>query len=138
MPGAEDFTVICPPVAETQPTKVIGGAKMYINKCYEGRQAMRIELPAGFNWRESVKPMLPGCPDWCPATHFGYLESGEMGIEMEDGSKRVIKAGETYLVPPGHLPIIEKDTVMIEFSQDTTYTNKEFLEKKEGGAEEKK
>lgn len=35
MSGA-DFTVICPPVAETQPTKVIGGAKMYINKCYEG------------------------------------------------------------------------------------------------------
>merc|ERR1719263_1523878 len=114
---------------------------MTIGKLANGSKTVsKASIQCGWNWLTCAKPMLPGCPDWCPATHFGYLESGEMGIEMEDGTKRVIKAGETYLVPPGHLPIIEKDTVMIEFSQDTTYTNKEFLEKKEGGAgaEEKK
>ena len=41
-----------------------------------------------------------------------------------------IPPGETYFVPAGHLPVIEEKTVMIEFSQDTTYTNKDFIEKK--------
>ena len=71
--------------------------------------------------------MLPkdadgNCPQWCPATHFGYLESGEMGIELKDGTKKVIKAGESYLVPPGHRPIMDKAAVMVEFSQDPTWT----------------
>ena len=118
-----------------QPDKVMGPegkqAKMFISKYEEGRQASRIEIDAGFDWRASIQPHLPGKPDWCPATHFGYLESGVMKIEMQDGTTKTIKAGETYFVPPGHIPIIEEKTVMIEFSQDTTYTNKKFLEKEE-------
>merc|ERR1712224_33461 len=84
----------------------------------------------GFDWRANVKPILPGCPDWCPATHFGYLESGEMTVQMQDGTKKTVKAGETYFVPPGHLPIIEKGAVMVEFAQEQVYQSKEFLEKK--------
>lgn len=114
-----------------KPDKVMGPegkqAKMYISKFEGGRQASRIEIDAGFDWKSSIKPHLPGCPDWCPATHFGYLESGVMKVEMKDGTVRTISAGETYFVPPDHIPIIEEKTVMIEFSQDTTYTNKEFL-----------
>ena len=41
-------------------------------------------------------------------------------------SSRKVEAGETYFVPPGHLPMFEQNTVMIEFSQDTTYTNEDF------------
>ena len=62
-------------------------------------------------------------------THFGYLESGKMEIEMENGEKSIINAGDTYFVPPGHIPIINEDTVMIEFSQDNTYTNSNFINK---------
>ena len=116
-----------------QPDKILGEegnqARMYIAKLPEGRQVCRIEIEAGFDWNKSIKPILPGCPDWCPATHFGYLESGEMGIEMEDRTKKTIKAGETYFIPSGHIPVINQNTVMVEFSQDTTYTNKEFMEK---------
>ena len=39
------------------------------------------------------------------------------------------QAGETYLVPPGHIPIMNEDAVMIEFTQDTTYTNAEVQAK---------
>ena len=99
------------------PDKILGPeecqAKIYIDKFEEGRQTSRIEIDAGFNWKESIRPHLPGCPDWCPATHFGYLESGLMKIQMKDGSIRKIKAGETYFVPPEHLPIIEEKTIMI-------------------------
>ena len=115
------------------PDKILGPegkqAKMFITKYEGGRQAIKLIIDKGFNWTESIKPNLPGCPDWCPATHFGYLESGIMKIQMKDGTINTIKAGETYFVPPGHLPIIEEKAIMIEFSQDTTYTNKEFIEK---------
>ena len=49
-----------------------------------------------------------------------------MRVRMQDGTEQTICAGETYFVPPRHLPVIEQDTVMIEFSQDTTYTNETF------------
>lgn len=64
---------------------------------------------------------MPGCPDWCPATHFGYLESGSMKVKMQDGSETTVNAGDTYHIGPGHLPFIngDKAAVMIEFSQDT-------------------
>ena len=116
-----------------KPDKIIGEegnqAKMYISKFQDGRQVSRIEIDAGFDWKKSIKPLLPNCPDWCPASHFGYLEEGEMIVEMENGSKQTVSAGDAYYVPPGHIPIINKHTVMIEFSQDTTYSNKKFINK---------
>ena len=33
----------------------------------------RIVIQEGFDWATGVKPCLPGCPDWCPATHFGFI-----------------------------------------------------------------
>merc|ERR1719473_1444745 len=89
---------------------------------------MRIQLEKGFDWTKNISPMLPGNPEWCPATHFGYLQSGEMGIQMKDGTMHTIKAGESYYVPPGHAPVMEQDAVMVEFSQDPTYTSKSFVE----------
>ena len=91
-------------------------------------------------------------------THFGYLESGSMGIKFKDDPDniKIIKvgrlcgnqnsrasplrapdslvdsrtqAGETYLVPPGHIPVMNEDAVMVEFTQDTTYTNAEVQAK---------
>ncbi len=64
-----------------------------------------LEADAGFDWTASVKPLLPDHPDWCPSTHFGYLESGEMRVHMQDGTEQTVKAGETYFIPPGHLPV---------------------------------
>lgn len=118
---------VCSPCDGAEPDKTfgpVGGAqaKLWLNKLPDGRQTMRIKIQKGFDWRSSISPILPGCPMWCPATHFGYLESGTMGIKMSDGSERTVKAGETYLVLPGHLPVLSEDAVMVEFSQDTTYT----------------
>lgn len=110
---------------QSEPSKTMGEAKMWMQK-QQGRQMVRAAMKAGFDWTTTVKPMLPGCPEWCPATHFGYVESGEMGIKMKDGSEHTIKPGQSYYVPPGHLPIIPMDTVFVEFSQDETYTNEKF------------
>jgi quercetin dioxygenase-like cupin family protein len=119
-------SIFCTPTFDPEkPTKDMNLAKMWVAK-HEGKQFMKISLQSGFDWRKEAAPMLPknadgSCPEWCPATHFGYLESGEMGVEFKDGSKQVIKAGQSYLVPPGHRPVLEKDAVMVEFSQDPTW-----------------
>ena len=98
---------------------------MWVAK-HEGKQFMKIQMNAGFDWTKTAAPMLPkdangNCPEWCPATHFGYLESGEMGMIFKNGEKKAFKAGEAYLIPPGHRPTGEKDAVMFEFSQDPTW-----------------
>tara|TARA_Y100000389_G_scaffold125559_1_gene122936 strand:+ start:16545 stop:17036 length:492 start_codon:yes stop_codon:yes gene_type:complete len=117
------------------PDKIIGEengpkCKIWIKKA-EGKQVSRIEIDKGFDWATSIKPLLPGTPDWCPSTHFGYLESGEVGILTKgitgDESIQTINKGETYYIQSGHIPIFYENTVMIEFSQDETYTNENFV-----------
>jgi quercetin dioxygenase-like cupin family protein len=134
----EELDMFCQPCSDellvVEPTKKLDGAKMWIKK-EAGRQMMRIDIAEGFDWRKSVAPMLPkdakGCsPEWCPATHFGYLEKGEMGIKLKDGTETTIMAGQSYYVPPGHVPMMSQAARMVEFSQDETYTNKTFVEKK--------
>ena len=68
------------------------------------KTSMKITLEPGFDWIKEVSPKLPGCPEWCPANHFGYLESGSMKIKYQDGSTATVNAGGSYLIPPGHLP----------------------------------
>ena len=69
----------------------------------QGKQFMKIQMNAGFDWTKTAAPMLPkdangNYPEWCPATHFGYLESGEMGMIFKNGEKKAFKAGEAYLI----------------------------------------
>jgi quercetin dioxygenase-like cupin family protein len=48
-----------------------------------------------------VSPKLPGCPEWCPANHFGYLQAGTMKVQYKDGSTETVNAGSSYNIPPG-------------------------------------
>ena len=128
-----DYSVSETDMSLREPTKILGEpgkqAKMFIFKLPDGKQINRIEIQAGFSWTDYIKPVLPGCPDWCPATHFGYLESGKMIVKIKNECTISVESGDAYLIEPGHVPIIEEDTVMIEFTQDTTYTNKDFVKK---------
>jgi len=46
-----------------------------------------------------------------------------MQIKFQDKDEiQTINKGETYFIGPGHIPIMNEDAVMIEFTQDTTYT----------------
>lgn len=114
------------------PDKIVGPkgkqARMWIRKIH-GRQVVRIEADAGFDWCTSVRPLLPTLPSSCPSTHLGYLETGEMRVRMDDGTAATVRAGETYFIPPGHVPEFPLDTVMLEFSQDTTYTDPRFAQR---------
>jgi hypothetical protein len=44
-----------------------------------------------------------------------------MKVKYEDGSTATVNAGDSYNIPPGHLPEVIGDIpcVMVEFSQST-------------------
>jgi len=62
-----------------------------------GYTSMCITIKPGFDWRKSVSPLLPGCPEWCPATHFGFLKSGCMKVKYEDGTEKTVNAGSCWM-----------------------------------------
>ena len=76
----------------------------------------RIVHEPGWSWAEHVKPVV-GTPS-CLHHHQGVLLSGRLQFEMDDGARRVIRAGEAYDVPPGHSGLVVGDepAVAIEFA----------------------
>jgi hypothetical protein len=54
----------------------------------------------GWRWSTSVKPIAK--TDSCQAHHAGYILSGTLHVETEDGTTTDIKAGQAYEVQPGH------------------------------------
>ena len=68
-------------------------------------------FPAGFD----STPLFPGLPYGCECPHWGYLLKGRMRVRYAD-HEEVITAGEAYYLAPGHLPVMEEDCEMVEFS----------------------
>jgi uncharacterized RmlC-like cupin family protein len=51
----------------------------------------------------------------CQCPHWGYVVKGRGRIKYAD-HEETISAGDVYYLPPGHIPVVEEDTVLIEFS----------------------
>jgi hypothetical protein len=68
-----------------------------------------------------AKSMFKGLPDGrCQCPCWGYLVQGRVRIEYLD-REEVINAGEVYYLPPGHTPVAEEDSEMVEFSPKSEY-----------------
>jgi mannose-6-phosphate isomerase-like protein (cupin superfamily) len=66
-------------------------------------------------------PMFKGLPDdRCQCPHWGYMLKGRMRIKYRDHDE-VINEGEVYYLPPGHIPVVEKDSEVVEFSPKGEY-----------------
>jgi hypothetical protein len=68
-------------------------------------------FPAGFD----STLLFKGLPNGCESPHWGYLLKGRMRVKYAD-HEEVITAGEAYYLEPGHLPVMEEDCEMVEFS----------------------
>ncbi len=68
-------------------------------------------FPAGFDSTQ----LFQGLPHGCECPHWGYLLKGRMRVKYAD-HEEVVTAGEAYFLEPGHLPIMEEDCEMVEFS----------------------
>ena len=66
----------------------------------EGFTLGRFNFEPGWRWSECVKPVVK--TETCQVSHVGYVVSGRITIQMKDGTKKTISAGESYSIPPGH------------------------------------
>jgi hypothetical protein len=66
----------------------------------EGFTLGRFTFQPGWRWSECIKPVVG--TDRCELSHVGYAVSGEIAIELPDGSTKTIRSGDSYTIPPGH------------------------------------
>jgi quercetin dioxygenase-like cupin family protein len=62
--------------------------------------AARMTFEPGWRWSECVKPVAG--TESCQARHVGVVQAGRLHVSHEDGSEQEIRAGETYVIEPGH------------------------------------
>ena len=62
--------------------------------------AARMTLEPGWTWAECIKPIVG--TDRCQLRHVGLAQSGAMGVEHDDGTQQEIRAGQAYVIEPGH------------------------------------
>ena len=68
-------------IRRPDPTVAIEVVKM------AGREIGRYPFQPGWRWSEHVKPVVGG--DACMTDHIGYVVSGRMGIQTDDGALRL-------------------------------------------------
>src|SRR5689334_14252719 len=95
-----------PTVADVPGVK-LRGASWGGMACSYGDVAAGTDLEAGFR----------GLPDdACQVPHWGYVVKGSIRMRYTDGREEVIRAGEMWYAPPGHVPaLFEEDTAWVEF-----------------------
>jgi hypothetical protein len=66
-------------------------------------------------------PLFEGLPgNSCQSPHWGYILKGLVRVKQSDGDE-LLRAGDVYHLEPGHVPVFEEDTEILEFSPATEY-----------------
>src|SRR5688500_16039565 len=74
-------------------------------------------FPAGVD----ATPIFKGLPDdRCQSPHWGYVLKGRARMRYKD-REEIIEAGDVYYLEPGHVPFIEEDSEIVEFSPKSEY-----------------
>ena len=60
----------------------------------------RTVFEPGWHWAEHVKQIVETAS--CEVHHTGYVVSGHLHVEMNDGAAIELTAGDVFEVPPGH------------------------------------
>ena len=66
----------------------------------EGYTIGRFRMEPGWRWSECIKPVVQ--TQSCELSHVGHAISGRITVQLKDGSKQTISAGDSYAIPPGH------------------------------------
>jgi len=75
--------------------------------------AARLTLEPGWSWAECIKPIVGTAS--CQLRHVGLAHSGAMHVTHEDGTEGEIRAGETYVIEPGHNAWVVGDEPFVGF-----------------------
>jgi mannose-6-phosphate isomerase-like protein (cupin superfamily) len=61
-------------------------------------------------------PLLKGLPDdKCSCSHWGYVLKGRLTYRFAD-REEVFEAGDAFYLPPGHVPLAEAGSELVQFS----------------------
>lgn len=80
-----------------------------------GGEIGRFTFEPGWRWSEGIEPVAG--TDTCQTDHLGYLVSGRLHVECDDGTTSDMEAGTVYRIPPGHdaWVIGDEPPVLVEF-----------------------
>ena len=65
----------------------------------------RFTLEPGWRWSACIKPIVK--TDLCQLSHVGFAVSGQLTVQLKDGTQKTINAGDSYTIPPGHEAWVE-------------------------------
>ena len=65
-----------------------------------GRTIGRTEFRPGWRWSNDVRPIAGTAS--CQVHHLGYLITGRLHVETNDGSATDLVAGDAFEILPGH------------------------------------
>lgn len=70
----------------------------------------------GWRWAEHVKPIVGTAT--CEVHHLGYVMSGHLHVDMDDGGSVDLTPGDVFEVPPGHVAHVvgEEPWISIDFA----------------------
>jgi hypothetical protein len=90
-----------------------------------GHTVSRGTFEPGWRWSENLKPIAQ--TDSCQIAHLGYVVSGRMKIEMDDGGEAEMGPGDAVAIPPGHDAVVVSDEpcVFVDFGQVADYAKRQ-------------
>ena len=72
-----------------------------------GKQYGRATYEPGWRWSEHVGPETGA--RWCEVDHVGVVLQGRAKVKYRDGEELVIRAGDVFVLGPGHDSWVEGD-----------------------------
>jgi hypothetical protein len=86
-----------------------------------GGEIGRYTFQPGWRWRDHIKPIVG--TDSCQTEHIGYIVSGALHVEFDDGTTGEAVAGSVYRIPPGHdaWVVSAEPVVVVEFQGAANY-----------------
>ena len=82
-----------------------------------GTKAGLFTMQPGWKWSECIKPVVG--TDSCQQHHVGVVVSGAIHIAHEDGTEGDIKAGDAYVIEPGHDAWVVGDEPFVSYEFDS-------------------
>ena len=86
-----------------------------------GGEIGRFTFEPGWRWSECIKPVVG--TESCQVEHVGYVISGTLHVEHDDGSTGELTPGMVYRIAPGHDGSVVGDepVVVVEFQGAANY-----------------
>lgn len=105
-------------------TSFVSASRVVDAGVMEGRYEELGGYTVGFEtFREDADatPLFRGLPDdRCQSPHWGYVIRGRITLRYADRDE-VYEGGDAYYAPPGHVPVVEAGTEVVEFSPTEEY-----------------